>query len=259
MLQPSSSFHCITNFILVLLFFTQTHESAQREAVEPKLSQLEIGLVDIFVSLCRFEWQSGYQELATGLFQAQIEFSLFCPSLFLTGQSKLRLFEHFWKSSGSRVGEDGAIGWAMWLEKEEDVRQKILVQNSLQEDDVGGWTGWSVSVTKINATSMIQEESLEHITSEEVQENSDLEETMVDEDVEMLLKNLGVDVDAAVGTDIKDPIIWSRWSEEEFARDSEQWMPVRGTSGSFSSPISVKMFFGSILPNHEFLAVQLYS
>jgi len=51
------------------------------------------------------EWQAGYREFSISLFQAEIEFSLFCPPLLLTEHSKNRLFEHFWNSHGARVGE----------------------------------------------------------------------------------------------------------------------------------------------------------
>ncbi|KAL6962787.1 hypothetical protein U1Q18_037746, partial [Sarracenia purpurea var. burkii] len=75
---------------------------------------------------------AGYQGLATALFQAEVEYILFCPSLLLTEQSKHRLFEHFWNSNGARVGEDRSLGWTTWLHKEEEQRQK----KNLVDDDV---------------------------------------------------------------------------------------------------------------------------
>ncbi|KAF2317625.1 hypothetical protein GH714_025828 [Hevea brasiliensis] len=97
--------------------------------------------------------QAGYQELATALFQAEIEFSLFCPSLLLSEHSKLRLFEHFWNGNGPRVGEEGAVGWSSWLEKEEETRQKTLKEEeTLHDDERGGWTGWSEPLPKFTET-----------------------------------------------------------------------------------------------------------
>ncbi|KAF2548786.1 hypothetical protein F2Q70_00023217 [Brassica cretica] len=75
---------------------------ATSEPLDSTLIQQELVLVDMLVSLCRFEWQAGYRELATALFQAEMEYSIFSPSLLLSEQSKLRLFEHFWSSNGAR-------------------------------------------------------------------------------------------------------------------------------------------------------------
>ncbi|KAL8464956.1 hypothetical protein ACS0TY_034445 [Phlomoides rotata] len=32
--------------------------------------------------------------------------------------------DHFWSSNGPRIGEDGALGWSTWLEKELEQRQR---------------------------------------------------------------------------------------------------------------------------------------
>jgi len=54
---------------MVSLFFcTQDNESMDSKS--SSIVQLEVGLLDIFFNLCRFEWQTGHWELATGLFQA---------------------------------------------------------------------------------------------------------------------------------------------------------------------------------------------
>ncbi|KAG6498103.1 hypothetical protein ZIOFF_046012 [Zingiber officinale] len=121
--------------------------SASLQSVDSSFVQLELGLVDIFLSYCRFEWQVGYQELATGLFQAEMEYSLFCPSLVLSSNSKQRLFEHFWKSNAARVGEDGALGWSSWLEKDEQTRQNITGEDTAAQNEVGGWTGGTAAST----------------------------------------------------------------------------------------------------------------
>lgn len=192
--------------------------------------QLELGLVDIFLSYCRFEWQVGYQELATALFQAEIEFSLFCPSLLLTEQSKQILFEHFWNSDGARVGEEGALGWSTWLEKEEENRQRVIREEAAHDNE-GGWTGWSEPLSKNKENSTSTEMEVEsNAALEEFQEETENEDIKQEEDTEALLKMLGIDVDVGASGEVKDTSTWIRWSEEEKSRDCDQWMPVRAKS-----------------------------
>ncbi|KAK1309057.1 hypothetical protein QJS10_CPA09g00298 [Acorus calamus] len=209
----------------------QGRESVHVQTIDPDLINLELGLVDIFVSLCKFEWQTGYQEVATGLFQAEIEYSLFCPSLLLSMQNKHRLFEHFWNSNGVRIGEDEAMGWAIWLEKEEENRQNIFTEDLPQDSDVGGWTGWvepPSGASKINTQS---EEIVEDADDEEMEEDDHDSENKSEKDVELLLKKLGINVDPEALVEVKDTETWKRWSKEELSRDCEQWMPVRENSG----------------------------
>lgn len=207
--------------------------------------QLELGLVDIFLSFCRFEWQAGYQELATALFQAEIEFSLFCPSLLLTEQSKQILFEHFWNSDGARVGEEGALGWSTWLEKEEENRQRVIREETAHDDE-GGWTGWSEPLAKNKENSIeTEKESESNVVVEEFQEELEDEDVKQEEDTEALLKMLGIDVDAGASGEIKDSSTWIKWSEEELSRDCVQWMPVR-TRGSLLHCVNVVFFHGCL-------------
>lgn len=168
--------------------------------------------------------------------QAEIEYSLFSPSLFLSEQSKRRLFEHFWNSNGARIGEDGALGWSNWLGKEEEERQKLVSEDLSQNVEEGGWTGWSEPLSKTKEVSEILEGG--RVSDQATWESSD-EHEMGDvdqnDDIETLLKRLGVDTATDANTEIKDTRTWSRWSEEELRRDSDQWMPLHATSGwSFS-------------------------
>ncbi|EXB80264.1 hypothetical protein L484_025118 [Morus notabilis] len=208
----------------------QVHHAAKSSPLDSALVQLELGLVDIFLSLCRFEWQAGYQELATALFQAEIEFSLFFPSLLLTEQSKQRLFEHFWNSNGPRVGEEGAFGWSTWLEKEEENRQRVIKEEASLDAEKGGWTGWSEPLAKNKIGDADPDNEANHdMEVEELQ--PDLEEDMKEEDdTEALLKKLGIDIDAASSSEVTDISTWTRWSKEELSRDCDQWMPVRAKS-----------------------------
>lgn len=203
--------------------------------MDPAIVRLELGLVDTFLSLCRFEWQAGYRELATALFQAQIEYSLFCPSLLLSEQSKQRLFEHFWNSNGARVGEDGALGWSKWLEKEEELRQRAMKEESSHDSEKGGWTGWSEPLSKSKESN----EAIENITDtdgalDELEDESEMKDDEQKDDTEALLKMLGIDATAEANCEIKDTQTWTRWSEEEVARDSNEWMPVHAKSNPLS-------------------------
>ncbi|KAA8542919.1 hypothetical protein F0562_024071 [Nyssa sinensis] len=211
----------------------QSHQTANAPSRDPIIVQQELGLVDIFMSLCRFEWQAGYQELATALFQAEIEYSLFCPSLLLTEQSKRRLFEHFWNSNGARIGEDGALGWSIWLEKEEEQRQKVINEESHKNEE-GGWTGWSLPLSKSTEMSGNPENKADDDVGVQEFAESDARDTEQKDDTEALLKMLGIDADAEADCEVKDTTTWTRWSEEELSRDSYQWMPVHAKSDEIS-------------------------
>ncbi|KAJ7975310.1 protein NRDE2-like isoform X1 [Quillaja saponaria] len=216
--------------------FRQVQQNADTTSMDPVTINLELGLVDIFVSLCRFEWQAGHQELATALFQAEIEFSLFSPSLFLTEQSKQRLFEHFWSSHGARVGEEGALGWSTWLEKEEENRQRVIKEEAPDDNEQGGWTGWSEPLSRgKESSSTLDDEANNDLAAEESKEEAENVDSNQEDDTETLLKMLGIDVDAGVGGEVNDTTTWIRWSEEESSRDCDQWMPVRRRSDGASS------------------------
>ncbi|KAI3925450.1 hypothetical protein MKW92_048664 [Papaver armeniacum] len=208
--------------------------TAKPSSADPAIIQLELGVVDIFVSLCRLEWQSGYQELATGLFQAEIEYNLFCPSLLLTEQSKQRLFEHFWGGNGARLGEDGALGWSIWLEKEEEKRQQIIKdEETLRENEEGCWTGWSEPQSVINESKQNLKDG--DLGEDDFEKDFEADTSLQDDDFECLLKKLGIDAETDADSDVKDTATWSKWSQEELVRDGEQWMPSRENSAGAAS------------------------
>ncbi|KFK39103.1 hypothetical protein AALP_AA3G201300 [Arabis alpina] len=205
------------------------------EPLDSDVIQQELVLVDMLVSLCRFEWQAGYKELATALFQAEIEFSIFSPSLLLSEQSKLRLFEHFWSSNGARVGEEGALGWSLWLEKEEQNRQKMLKEQSSVDNDVGGWTGWTEQLSGRKEVSIASANTGEaDVDLENMDEEMEDENSKPEDDTEAMLKLLGIDVNTVASDEVKDTSTWVKWFEEEVSRDHHQWMPTR-KAGEFSS------------------------
>ncbi|XP_058722605.1 uncharacterized protein LOC131594475 isoform X2 [Vicia villosa] len=213
----------------------QAHQ-APDSSPDPAIIQLELRLVDIFLSLCRFEWQAGYKEVATALFQAEIEFSLFCPPLLLTEQSKQRLFEHFWNSHGARVGEEGALGWSTWLEKEEETRQRVIKEDLSHENEGGGWTGWSEPLSKDKeGVTNFEVESDNDLDMEDNQDEDEYKDVEPEDDTENLLKSLGIDISAGDDGEVNDILTWIKWSEEESSRDCDQWMPVRRKSDTNSS------------------------
>lgn len=221
--------------------YRQVNHAAKLPVMDPTrpdqvLAELELGLVDIFLSLCRFEWQSGYHELATALFQAEIEYSLFSPSLLLTEQSKQRLFEHFWNSSEHRIGEDGALGWSTWLEKEEENRQRIIREESSRENEQVGWTGWFKPTYTREGNSVSPDVAeIDNAINKDSEEELEVADTKQEDDTEALMKMLGIDVNAEGDEEVKDTSTWTRWSEEELSRDCNQWLPVHASSGSLPS------------------------
>lgn len=60
-------------------------------------------------------------ERAVATFQAMIEFNLFCPHklLDLSLEDRIAVFESFWDSGVSRVGENGARGWSYWIDNKD--------------------------------------------------------------------------------------------------------------------------------------------
>lgn len=225
----------------------QVNQTASGQSLDPTVIQKELGLVDLFLSLCRFEWQAGYQELATALLQAEIEYCLFCPTLLLGEQSKLRLFEYFWNSNGARVGEDGALGWSTWLEKEEDQKRKAINEEA-EEIDEGGWTGWSEPLSK--------NKYLDGSSDNVADTNMDVEEfddeigpgdAEPEKDTATLLKMLGIEANAESIDEIKDTETWVRWSKEELSRDSDQWMPLHAKDGTSLFPCFCILFTCSLL------------
>ncbi|PIN25545.1 hypothetical protein CDL12_01738 [Handroanthus impetiginosus] len=211
----------------------QAHLSGNANPVDPAIVQLELGLVDVFLGLCRLEWQAGYQELTTALFQAEIEYSLFCP-LVLSEQSKRRLFEHFWNSNGARIGEDGALGWSTWIEKEEEERQRLISEEASSVVEEGGWTGWFQPSSETKETEIPESTTERDVAVEESDDGSDTKDVEQKDDIESLLKALGIDSAAEADNKIEDTKTWNKWSKAEMARDFDHWMPFRSNSDRVS-------------------------
>ncbi|KAK3259090.1 hypothetical protein CYMTET_31898 [Cymbomonas tetramitiformis] len=128
--------------------------------------------VDMIIELCEMEMQSGHTARGVAQLQAALEYACFAPSELdeVTEAAKLRKFERFWRSTGARIGEDGAAGWAAWTtcgsqwappggsrpagqrcegegalsggegKEEEEVEEEE--EEEEEEEAAGGWGGW---------------------------------------------------------------------------------------------------------------------
>lgn len=106
---------------------------------EHLIGNSERAIVAILADRCRFELQTGHAELALGIYQAAIEYSLFDPLIQPNESNKRRLFEAFWDSKARRVGEEGALGWAAWLEREEENIQISRIREAQMSEEQPGW------------------------------------------------------------------------------------------------------------------------
>lgn len=73
----------------------------------------------IFSQLCFILKSCGYIEKAIGLYQAFIEFNLFCNESLenLAVNERIVCFEPFWDSGAERIGEKNAIGWSATMQQ----------------------------------------------------------------------------------------------------------------------------------------------
>jgi hypothetical protein len=193
--------------------------------------QTERDLVSIFLDACLFEWQTGHHELATGLLQAQAEYSVFAPRIQASEASKQTLFQQFWASGAPRVGERGALGWGTWLAKEEERlqswRRGVANEEEETEEERGGWTGWrdlkEMGGRRVESDSGKNEGDSDGGEDEQGSEDGQAEE----ESDEVLLKRLGINLDAADAVETASADTWRKWALEEEARDEHQWLPLR--------------------------------
>ncbi|XP_024385096.1 uncharacterized protein [Physcomitrium patens] len=195
------------------------------------IKDAELAMVSILADRCRFELQTGHAELGLAIFQAAMEYSLFVPLIQTTENNKRRLFEAFWDSQAPRIGEEGALGWALWLEKEEEQFQKARAQEAEQEEQApGGWTGWSEPVMSgidVKMTDSAANAGKNGDTSSEERDQDEIEGVESDEDEATLLAKLGISsMDAGKELEVTDSEVWLRWATEERKRACEQWLPI---------------------------------
>lgn len=119
------------------------------------------------------------------------------------------------------------------------------MQESSQEVESGGWSGWFDPHSKENETNTElngETRGETSIAQENDEDAPDDENNQTQDDVESLLKKLGIDVDSEFHSEVKDAKVWHRWSEEEVSRDYKQWMPVRENAGKWAYP-TVSLFY----------------
>ena len=75
-------------------------------------------LLSVLCSYCSFLQQAGYCERAVAIFQAMIEFNMFCPASLVHADkprsARLAFFDAFWDSGVGRIGTALAPGWKHW-------------------------------------------------------------------------------------------------------------------------------------------------
>ncbi|KAH7307034.1 hypothetical protein KP509_22G043300 [Ceratopteris richardii] len=232
------------SYVQAIQIYSAAHSLKAKDGIEDaRRVEIERNLLLFFMDLCRFEWQTGHHELAVGLLQALIEYNLFAPPLEMSEKSKKRLFRDFWDIGAARVGENGATGWAAWLQKEEEWIKKAFAKDEAEaskgdESETGGWTGWYTPLVNKDGEG---DEKKHAIDDEIFQDNTGTEaqQTDGDEDAEdrvseaneedeiILLERLGLNLKAEDDVEVKDSTTWKHWFEKEKIRDSEQWLPVR--------------------------------
>ena len=80
-------------------------------------------LLALFVQCCHSLAEAGQSEKAVACYQALLEYNLCCPPQLtstddspVTSKQRIAFFEPFWDSGAPRVGENGATGWAQWMQ-----------------------------------------------------------------------------------------------------------------------------------------------
>ncbi|CCU76511.1 hypothetical protein BGHDH14_bgh04859 [Blumeria hordei DH14] len=78
------------------------------------------GLLYVLLRATIFMREAGYAELATAIWQSNLEIN-FCGAQENTmGSDCLNLFKEFWESEIPRIGEDGAKGWLQYLKNPDE-------------------------------------------------------------------------------------------------------------------------------------------
>ena len=116
------------------------------------------------------------------------------------------------------------------------------MQENPQEPEGGGWSGWFNPSVANAETNDVSNQSIEELAADGIDpEDPDTEDTPAQDDVESLLKKLGIDVETEYSSEVKDATPWNRWSTMELSRENEQWMPLRENSGTSLSPFVGKI------------------
>jgi len=74
---------------------------------------------DLFAELCTLLCGCGHFEKAVALFQAELDFVLYRPSVLSSStphKDAVDFMSVYWDSSAPKFGEDSFQGWASWVE-----------------------------------------------------------------------------------------------------------------------------------------------
>ncbi|KAL6559326.1 hypothetical protein OROGR_004443 [Orobanche gracilis] len=190
-----------------MFLWMQAQPSVNATPVDPEIVRFELGLVDVFLGLCRLEWQAGYHELATALFQAEIDTVCFVPWLLL-----------------SKVSEDYLSTFGVVMVPESEKMEQLDGQH-VQLKKVVGQVGLNHYLKLKN---LIYQKDV--VVEEEFDVGSGEKDVEKKHDVESMLMALGIDAGAEDDIKIKDKKTWTKWSKAEIVRDFDQWMPLRAKS-----------------------------
>ncbi|CRG90867.1 E3 ubiquitin-protein ligase RNF213 [Talaromyces islandicus] len=137
-------------------------------------------LAYLFLRMTFFMREAGFPEIAVGLWQAVLEFTLFRPAKY-TGSLKsevLSAFSSFWESEVTRIGEVGAKGWKSGKDADLEVAvagpQAELEPNSL-------FSSWCDAEMRLNRNARLPARSVDEV------ENDDPYRVVLWSDIEQFL------------------------------------------------------------------------
>lgn len=99
-------------FVKRIKLLTAAISSAGPEKDESLYQQLFY----VFLRLTLYVRESGYSELAVGIWQGLLEFNFFAPNPTESPFRRLAQFREFWESEVPRIGEPNALGWSHFME-----------------------------------------------------------------------------------------------------------------------------------------------
>jgi tetratricopeptide (TPR) repeat protein len=123
-------------------------------------------LTYLFLRMTLFMREAGFPEIAVGLWQAVLEFTLFRPAEYSESLESeiLAAFSSFWESEVARIGDAGAKGWKSGknadLEMAVTRTQTELVSNSL-------FSSWYEAETRLNRSAHLPARSVDEVENED--------------------------------------------------------------------------------------------
>lgn len=112
----------------------------------------------VVLRMTLFMRESGFAEHATAAWQTLLEFVFFKPIIVQASdhdkdEATVSMFENFWDSEVSRIGEEGAEGWASFSQKQGEPPQPRAEAAVDLEDSKDHWKSWLASEGRHNLLS----------------------------------------------------------------------------------------------------------